>query len=112
MGDIESKEAALFLFMTVILEIHEITSIEFGEADYDDTINSVPKIVNVPKINKEDLAFLELEETTTEKISNYFNVLFKEYITQKRLALETSQSKERQYVEAKKLTYISYQDSE
>ena len=108
----EYREFALYLFITHVLNVNEIISFDAGGLDYSAEINSaIANNYETPDIVSDDLNELDLEEADAQKVTTYFNKLLDEYIKEKRNLLNTLQSEERRYVEAKKINYLKYSTS-
>lgn len=109
-SEVFPKEAAFTLFAQQITQINSDYTLDVGQTNYDEIITSGLALdYNVPQM----LTAEELDSTfTTQKEKDvYFqtlNQLFGDYISTKKQFIRATMSKERQYVEAKKLVYLSF----
>lgn len=109
-GSVYPKEAAFTLFAQRIVQLNQDYTFELGKSDYDAEIATglavdynVPQMLTLDELNQ---AF-----TTGSEKALYFetlNALFGDYISAKKQFINSIDSRERRYVEAKKLVLLSY----
>ena len=113
LGDAEYREGAILLFLDYLITMNETVSYDFGEADYDSQIEYARSLeFETPDIITPELDQLNFDEGGLAKVRGHFNGLMADYLAEKRLLLETLESRERKYVEAKKIIYASFLGSE
>lgn len=104
------RQFASFIFFNILLQLSEETSLEFFELDEEKIIEDAKRI----NLNYNNFIFEEIEETfkdnDSEKIAfeKTIKELVKEFEEIKKEILYSDYSKERKYIEAKKLIFLSY----
>ena len=111
-NEVYPKEAAFTLFAQKIISANTNYSISAYVDNYDATIEQGAALdFNVPELLTQD----ELNQTFTNDAEitvykNTLNKLFFDYVNSKKQFIKNTTSKERQYVEAKKIILLSEQE--
>jgi|GEM_PF-2167924 len=111
-NEVAVKEVAFTTFMESIIQLNDDFTMDIGTPNYEERINYALNVdINYPTLLSEDEAkemFKEWGEESTFR--KEIRTLFEEYISNKKVLLNTADSLERKYVEAKKIIWISYGD--
>ncbi len=110
--DVVAKEFAFTSFLNEIVQLNDSTGFDFGEPNYENTINEALALKiefknKIPEQFKKDLEESGLNATL---FNNTLNELLSQYYSQKIALLNNSSSIERRFVEAKKIIYLQYID--
>jgi len=109
-SEVYLKEVAFTLSAQKIVEINDAFSFEIGEPSYQEKINQAMNAdINTPVLlTQDELNESFATEPEREKFLLYTKQIFDEYIKEKKLLIQNTDSTERKYVEAKKLLLLSY----
>jgi hypothetical protein len=113
-ADAPIKELAFHMFMQIVLQINNDFTVDVGEPSYQERINAALKMDsnNQALVSDEDLRAGLATEHDVQAFKETQDSLFSNYITLKKTLAANADTIERRYVESKKLTWLSYSDTD
>jgi len=113
-SEVAVKEVAFTMFMESVIQINNDFTMDIGTPNYQERIDyalnvdiNYPTLITDEELNATFDSFGEISVFRKELRS-----LFEEYVANKKTLINTADSIERKYVEAKKVVWVSYGDGE